>query len=491
MRAVTRIDSLHPDLVLAAQSDDARLCSYAIGGQALLAAEMEEWERAARLARQAQYAAQQVLATDALYRWEAVEGRAMAALGDRDRAIVLYQRSLDHLEQIRAELIAADAEQRIDFRESVEPYYRELASLLVAAGRNREAIAVSQRLQLAELQNFFGDDCAQIAAEVLAQRQATERTAILHVLTLPEQVVAILDTGGGLTATVLPVAPEEFAETVEGWRFDLENALNTRYLAGSEQLYGWLIAPFEEELAAAQPDTLAIATDGILRDVPLAALRSPEGRFLVEDFAIATSIGGLGLGRPVRGEALVLGLSEATDEFPPLPQVVPETQFVFELLGGQRLLDSEFRAEVFKREVAAGSFDVLHVATHARFRGTAKESFILASNGRIGLREFERVLREREDELALLVLSACGTAAGNGRAALGFAGIAARTATSTVVGSLWVIEDVLSAALVTQFYESWLVEEESPARAMKSAQVELIRQGLHPSQWAPFLVVIR
>ena len=52
----------------------------------------------------------------------------------------------------------------------------------------------------------------------------------------------------------------------------------------------------------------------------------------------------------------------------------------------------------------------------------------------------------------MLVLSACQTAAGDDRAALGLAGIAVKAGARSALASLWFVNDQSTSALITEFY---------------------------------------
>ncbi|MGH0028245.1 MAG: CHAT domain-containing protein, partial [Myxococcota bacterium] len=99
--------------------------------------------------------------------------------------------------------------------------------------------------------------------------------------------------------------------------------------------------------------------------------------------------------------------------------------------------------------------------------------------------------RLRADEpLELLVLSACQTAAGDDRAALGLAGVALRSGARSALATLWSVNDVAAAELVTRFYGE-LADSASRAQALQRAQLQLLEQRAlrHPAYWAPFLLI--
>ena len=103
----------------------------------------------------------------------------------------------------------------------------------------------------------------------------------------------------------------------------------------------------------------------------------------------------------------------------------------------------------------------------------------------IGLRRFQ------EEPLELLVLSACQTAAGDDRAALGLAGIALKAGARSALATLWFINDEATSVLVSEFYRQLQDPSISKAKALQNAQLMLVRDKRyrHPSLWAPFLLI--
>ena len=137
---------------------------------------------------------------------------------------------------------------------------------------------------------------------------------------------------------------------------------------------------------------------------------------------------------------------------------------------------------------------ILHIASHAEFSGTADGSFILTYDGRMPFDRFARVLavtRYRDAPLELLVLSACQTAAGDERAALGLAGIGVRAGARSALGSLWAISDDATSELMNAFYRQLQQPHTSKAQALRAAQQTLLgtRRFSHPYYWSAFLLI--
>jgi CHAT domain-containing protein len=137
---------------------------------------------------------------------------------------------------------------------------------------------------------------------------------------------------------------------------------------------------------------------------------------------------------------------------------------------------------------------MVHIASHGEFAGDVDQTFLLAFDGRLTIDRLDEtigLLRFRKDPLDLLTLSACETAAGDDRAALGLAGIAVRAGARSALATLWHVNDEASSSLVAEFYRRLRDPSVSRSAALQQAQVKLIqeRRYQHPGYWAPFLLI--
>jgi CHAT domain-containing protein len=91
----------------------------------------------------------------------------------------------------------------------------------------------------------------------------------------------------------------------------------------------------------------------------------------------------------------------------------------------------------------------------------------------------------------LLTLSACETAAGDDRAALGLAGVAIKAGARSALATLWPINDPASSILITEFYRQFQDPSVSRATALQYAQVKLLHDPRyqHPGYWSAFLLI--
>ena len=158
------------------------------------------------------------------------------------------------------------------------------------------------------------------------------------------------------------------------------------------------------------------------------------------------------------------------------------------------LLDQQFRVPRVEAELGQREFSVVHIATHGEFSEDAEHSYLLAWDGRLGMDQLGEAvghMRFRERPIELLTLSACETAKGSERAALGLAGVAVRAGARSALGTLWSVNDAAAAAVVGEFYGQLHEQHVSKAVALQRAQQKVLRDvnHSHPYYWAPFLLI--
>jgi CHAT domain-containing protein len=88
-------------------------------------------------------------------------------------------------------------------------------------------------------------------------------------------------------------------------------------------------------------------------------------------------------------------------------------------------------------------------------------------------------------------LSACQTASGDKRAALGLAGVAVRAGARSTIASLWYVSDRATAQLMTEFYRQLSDRPQSKAQALRGAQQALLQneEFSTPYFWSAFVLV--
>ncbi|MEO1791334.1 MAG: CHAT domain-containing protein [Cyanobacteria bacterium J06629_19] len=496
-----------------------------------------DWSQQAQLSA----SGDRVLALDTLYLWQWQSGRIYRMLGQLDSAVDFYSQAVTSLNRVRSEILASNQTLQFDFRDAVAPVYRELANIqLSLVPEPLEAISLSNNktdnqrqnitaalgniddLQLAELQNYFGSDCIVPVSqrrldEMLAATTATEASelvALVSTVIFPDRTAVVLTLPGQMPLLHwIEVREGDLRTSIIAFRNGLEDTSNE--LEGydtrqAQRLYQQFIEPFRPALARFDIKTLVFVNDGILRNIPMAALYDGS-QYLMEQYALAIAPS---LQRPVDSarnsipsKALVLGLSKNPTvngrDLGALPAVRREVQEVVSLLPNSELLLNEaFTTENLKSSLSAQSYPVLHIATHGKFETEPNNTFLVTGdkessttdNKVLRLGELDSLIRSgapQEGLLDLIVLSACQTGSGDERSTLGLAGVTIRAGADTAVASLWSVDDESTADLITYFYQNW-DSGLSKAEALRQAQITVMqdrRYLRHPAYWSAFMLV--
>ena len=482
--------------------EDARAESHAVGTLGKLYEQNEQWRDARELTEKALSIAQVMRAEDLAARWEWQLGRLLARLGKVDEAIAAYSEAVVSLQSLRADLIAINPEVQFSFRETVEPVYRELAGLLLSSPSQsnlQQAREVIEALRLAELDNFFREACLQAKPQLIDELDPT--AAVIYPIILPDRLGVIISRAGEpLFYYETKLAQKEIERAIDQFRLYLNPAFfEEERLRAAQVIYDWLLRPAEAELAKSGIETLVFVLDGSLRNLPIAALYDGD-RYLVEKYSIAlTPSLRLLAPRSLAREnlsVLAAGLSEAREDFTALPGVEAEVSQIASLVKSEIILNRDFTENRLRDKTESSPLPVVHIATHGQFSSKAEETFLVAWDGRINIKEFNELLRSRETDsthpLELLVLSACQTAAGDKRAALGLAGFAVRSGARSTLATLWQVNDDSTAIAMALFYQELIQQPNtSKAKALRAAQLALLKDSKfqHPFYWAPFVLV--
>lgn len=485
-------------ITVAKNIGDSRAESFALGATGGIYELRGELAKALELTHQAQFTAQEVNAGDSLYRWQWQAGRIHKASGQPEKATLSYKQAIATLQSIRSDIVTANKELQFDVRDEVEPVYRELMELLLDNSQNKssdikEALEFSELLKLNELQSFFGDECLEVAEAIAQPEIAKTNDAVINSIILNQRTYMVLRLPDGLIKSyAVPVTAQQLQSKIKRFRLLLEDYNTEEYRTESEELYNLLIRPMEEVLAKFKPSTLLFVNDGVLRNVPMAALHDGQ-QFLVEKYAVAATLSVNFTSHEKNQQnqpGLVFGLTTKIPPFASLPFVDTETKIVHNILGGSKFLNEDFTLNKLKDEIQE-KYPIVHLATHGKFGGTYTSTFLQAFDQRISLEELEELIRNREEPIELLTLSACQTAAGDNRATLGLGGLAVRAGVENVLATLWAINDADTLPLIEDFYTQLRQPGITKAEALRNAQIKAITNPEleHPYVWSPFILI--
>jgi tetratricopeptide (TPR) repeat protein len=261
-------------------------------------------------------------------------------------------------------------------------------------------------------------------------------------------------------------------------------------------LYGELIEPLEPLLNEAVDPTsdgtgasrkLVIVPHGFLHRVPFHALFD-GGSYLLERFEVSyapsAKVYSLCEKRIPRGfdKSLVLSVADSS-----IPAVAEEAQAVIRHIPAAELL-SDRQATVEALRLKAPGCGILHLACHGMFRldnpmFSALKLYDgwLAASDVIGL----------DLAGALVTLSACESGRNEvlaGDELMGLTRAFLGAGATTLVASLWLVQDETTAELMKMWYEH-LRKGAGRATALRNAQLALKESWPHPYYWAPFVLI--
>jgi CHAT domain-containing protein len=476
-------------------------------------------EKALRLASSIQ-------AKDIAYQWEWQLGQIHKAQGNLESAIAAYNAAYNTLQSLRPDVLASnepDPLAFLTFREKVEErVYREFVDLLLYANNpSQENLALARKvidsLQIAELETFLQEPCPVLSSELIDQVVDREdpTAAVIYPIILEERLEVILKLPGqkNLQNYKTSVNRDEVENTLRQLRYSLEQPFFSSKMGKpkAQDVYKWLIRAAETLIPPDKIKTLLFVPDGLLRNIPMAALHDGE-KFLIEKYAVGVSPGlQLSVSNPnKRYNALIAGLSEDPKEpgFGPLEYAEEEVCKVQNFFKkSQTILDdkevnrsgdncqksSNTNSKNLQNELKSPEYNLIHLATHGQFSFfNRQETFILTASGKLDLDKWKTFLKDRGfNPIELLVLSACETATGDDRDTLGIAGVAVQTGTRSTIASLWSIDDASTPELMQQFYQGLQKEKLTKAAALQQAQLELLKNpsAYKPSHWAPYVLV--
>lgn len=485
---------------------DLRTLSYGYGYLGSLYESEARLEEALRLTRGAISCAQRSEASESLCRWLWQSGRILRRMGKPDEAIAAYRQAIANLQTVRKAMTVCHADPDSSFSRRAGSLCSQYVDLLLEHASSTEnpqtylaeAREALELVKVFELRDYFKDDCVDAARYAETKLDLLSETAlIIYPILLKDRLELLVRFPDSLRRYTVKVSMERLTKEVREFRGKIEKRTTGEFLPHAQALYDWLIRPFEKDLAVYKIDTLVFVPDGSLRTIPMAALHNGK-EFLVQQYATAITPGlHLTDPKPLRREqvsVLTLGLTESVQDFPGLPYVSGEVKAINRLLGGRSLLNQDFVVARVEQELRRKPYSIVHIASHGHFGNDVEDSFLLAFDARLTmdrLSDYVGLFRFREEPLDLLTLSACETAAGDDRAALGLAGIAIRAGARSALATLWHVSDPASYRLVVEFYRQLLIPGVSRAFALQAAQLALLKDPRydHPCYWAPFLLI--
>ena len=342
------------------------------------------------------------------------------------------------------------------------------------------ALTPAEGVSLAEVQEYLDED-----------------SLLLEYFAIGQQLVAFLVSREGLSVvTDFPFSIQEVERSLAVLELTLKGvgSLAPEYVeevltpASREHLrwlYRALLVPLGDVISCY--GKLIIAPHDALHYLPFHALHDGQ-RYLIETHQVQYVPAASILPFCHRKEetrflpALIMGYSDGGR----LPYVEGEVEAVAACVPRPRLF-TEDEATLSRLREQAGECGLLHLAAHGVFRGdNPLFSFLQLADEPLRLLDVYG-LKLRAD---LVTLSACETGMSQlkGGDLIGLCRGFFYAGASSLVVSLWRVDDEATAELMTSFYRG-LVAGKATCAALREAQLEILSRYRHPYYWAPFVLV--
>ncbi|MCJ7823630.1 MAG: CHAT domain-containing protein, partial [Anaerolineales bacterium] len=385
------------------------------------------------------------------------------------RALLPEQRDLAFADELESELI------------SKQKTYQDLLAQIALSNPRMISLVSTSTITTAEIQAALDNQTTLISYFL------TDRTSLAFVF-----------TDESLDLVELPLSPQEIGAAVESFR-DLglanpggpvPNSLKTLYEGLIEPLEGFLSRP-----------VVAFVPHQSLHYVPFAALHDGD-QYLGEQFIIyyLPSVSTKPFVDQTTGRSLknpiVLGDPETPNSnLPALGYAAQEALQVAELFSTEALLGVDATENSITNRL--GDSGLLHMAAHGSYNQAAPQFsriWLAADEKQDGRLNVYEVYNLDLQSVDLVTLSACQSNLGDLSSGDELVGLsrAFLYGSSSVVASLWSVDDQSTGAMMTSFY-SYLVEGRGKAEALQAAQKDVREnpdhpEWAHPYYWAAFVL---
>jgi CHAT domain-containing protein len=262
-------------------------------------------QRALELSERASVLTEQMAIDEVMISLEWRKGRIYQKQGRDDYALAAFGKAVDNIQAIRLDIPVEYHDGKSSFRETLEPVYLGYAYHLLKKAGHQQGEAKQRTLLLArqtveqikqsEMEDFFGGRCLIEGLQRSELDTLDAHAAVLYPIMLPDRLELLVSIGKTIRQYTVSVPASRVREAADTLSDTLRNG-KPAFREPSQNLYQWLIAPLEKELAAQHIKTLVVVPDGILRLVPFSALFDGQ-HYVLEKYAVSVSPGMSLMGR--------------------------------------------------------------------------------------------------------------------------------------------------------------------------------------------------
>jgi CHAT domain-containing protein len=395
------------------------------------------------------------------------------SMGNSARAAEDLERAIAQLESDRHSL--SEGEDRWGFFHASKRLFAAAVDLALERGQVKDALEYAERARARALLDTFGVSWPRVAT-----KDIPSDTAVIEYVADERRLILFVLDDRGVRAIIHDVPKKTLMAEIHAFSQAGETGDETALRRYGRMLYRRLIEPVERELVP--KSRLAFVPDSAFDPIPFAALVDGAGRYLIESRAVtvqpSAAVFARLTGRPRRTDRLLL--VRGAEDIGILAASRREAEKIGALYQvAERLQGEAATLEAFATK--ATEADVIHFTGHAvaSFAPGRPGYLLLRGAAEDGVLDSREIAALRLTHPSLVVLAACGTAAGEKRATEGTISIARAFLAAGVpstVATLWPIADDEAAEFFPVFHQ-FLTRGLAPAEALRATQLEWIHRS--------------
>lgn len=415
-----------------------------------------------------------------------------------------YEKSFSYVERSKSRALVDLLAGKQDFAVKVAGKEEQLRTVIALNDSSEaEAIAPDNKADKSRTRSIAlkAKNDLQLEAPELASLVSVSSTSLSEIKAIIPKGEALIEyyySGKDMYAFVLSagglqsakISTEGLVEEVEAFRKSLENPGSQQTIELSGKLYQRLFKTLE---GAIKDRELIIVPHGVLHYIPMNALHDGKD-YLIDRYSIRLMPSASAMKylqekkNDKAGGILAFGNPDLGDPNHDLAFAQKEAIEVANIWANSKVfLRKEATEEALRKH--GGNYNYIHFATHGQFSPDSPlQSAVLLSpdshsNGMLTVDK----LYSMQLGANLVTLSACETGlskVANGDDLVGLTRGFLYAGSSSIVASLWKVDDLATSFLMIRFYQG--MQETDKRDALRKAQLSTREKYPHPYYWASF-----
>lgn len=357
--------------------------------------------------------------------------------------------------------------------------------------------SITSLRKLSSFRNFTDQNIETLISQYpntsILQYYISENAATLMLVNQSKMFAQQFDLSDSIQNTI-----KAFNQGIRNYKFEIKTLDSL-----SSIVYETFILPVAQELQ----ENLLIIPHGITSSIPFEALKSPEGKYLVEEhnisYAFSLNVNSEMIKKGSKNTQF-LGFAPSYNstiegfKLSPLSENIAELADVSEAFSSKKMFKHK-SAEKSKFKAYAKNADVIHISAHADIHPTDNDFSYIAFSDATSVKDstflYLSELYNMDLNTEMIVLSACNTSVGtykDGEGILSLARGFAYAGASSIVSSLWKVNEISTREIVSDFYEL-LSEGKNKANALAIAKRRYLKdnsgRNRHPYYWSGIVVL--